>query len=563
MGMMRTTGMESTEQSYLGEIVSTPSTWKLKITKAQFIAIYGVQIDASIFERDPIDDEDFINNFLASKLWRLNNLYTITDKDANPVIFNMNYAQHKVYAASLAHARLLILKSRQQGISTLWLVSFFDDTMTIPHLKSGLMAQGEAEASTLLERIKFAWEELDPEIKSFFDILLVKDNTSELAFSTKATLFIRNSFRSTTLQRLHISEYGKIANANPKRALETKTGTLQAIKPGNTCVIESTAEGDNDFKHMWDKSVIIKSKLESFGGKYPPKAFQPLFLSWLEDPDCRSDVYHEPTTKQAEYFESLEAHLDITVTPEQKNFWIGQYEELGDLIYQEYPATPEEAFTKVNDGSYYGTLFKQHVTNKGRIKDNLYDPNLEVFVAMDLGVNDYFTLVFFQKWKNEWRIIDEYYNTGEGLAHYVDVINKTGYNIEALICPHDIAVQELGSGQSRLAVLRRLTSTPVLVLPKSSVADGIESVRGIIPHLWVDSKCKYIIGCFTNYSKEWDTIRQVWKNSPLHDKWSHGADVVRYMATNAKARIGSKFKVENSRRQSGRFESDVVDGMSM
>ena len=58
-------------------------------------------------------------NNLSNQLWRLNHLYTIIDTRAQMCVFQMNEAQLKVYAQLLKHNRLLILKSRQQGISTL------------------------------------------------------------------------------------------------------------------------------------------------------------------------------------------------------------------------------------------------------------------------------------------------------------------------------------------------------------------------------------------------------------------------------------------------------------
>ncbi|MGY2498704.1 hypothetical protein ACW4UO_30035, partial [Klebsiella pneumoniae] len=108
---------------------------------------------------------------------------------------------------------------------------------------------------TLLERTKFLWDKLDPDIKAYLNRSLEKDNAKSFTFNNHSQIFIRVSFRSTTLQRLHISEFGKIANHSPKKAKEVKTGTLQALAVGNTGVIESTAEGRNMFKEMWDASV--------------------------------------------------------------------------------------------------------------------------------------------------------------------------------------------------------------------------------------------------------------------------------------------------------------------
>lgn len=249
----------------------------LRISKEEFLEIYqGLPICqyVDLFYSEPQNDLDYVTNFLTSKLWRLNNVYTIVDKYGARVTFSMNRAQHIVYAESLRHPRIIILKSRQQGISTLWLVSFFDDTVCNNDYSVGLMAQGLDEAERLLERTKILWSELNPHIKEYIGVQLGKDNTKEFSLSNGSSIFIRTSFRSTTLQRLHISEMGKIANKNPEKAKETKTGTLQALAQGNTGVVESTAEGDNMFKEMWDNAV-------KYSGEKTPKDFSPIFLSWM------------------------------------------------------------------------------------------------------------------------------------------------------------------------------------------------------------------------------------------------------------------------------------------
>ena len=212
------------------------------VTKDQFHSMFPNHSYAwELLSTKPKDAEEFFYKYLPSKLWRLNNLYSIIDKAGDPIPFVMNRAQLYVYSKSLEHSRLIILKSRQQGISTLWLISYIDDLITLSNYNCGLMAQGKDEAGTLLERLKHTWNTLDGEIKEFFGLRVLKDNSQEFKLSNNSTMFIRTSFRSATLQRLHISELGKIANKYPERAKETKTGTLQALAPGNTGVIESTA----------------------------------------------------------------------------------------------------------------------------------------------------------------------------------------------------------------------------------------------------------------------------------------------------------------------------------
>lgn len=484
-----------------------------------------------------ISKQQFEAQYLTSKLWRLNNIYTIIGKDGEPCTFRMNVAQHRAYAASRQHPRIIILKSRQQGISTLWLVSYFDDAIFQPNYNLGLMAQGADEAATLLERAKFLWDKLSDDIKVFLNINLTKDNSKEFSFTNESKIFIRVSFRSATLQRLHISEFGKIANQYPKRARETKTGTLQALGKGNTGVIESTAEGINDFKDMWDKAEIA---LHS--GTMSWKDFYPVFLPWFRDPDCIEPVNQAIDQEASDYFIKLEKETDYKLTREQKNFWIAQRRELEGDIYQEYPATPAEAFSASKNGSYWSKAFTDKVVHAGKVRPSIYDPNLPVDVYFDLGVDDYMVLGFTQWWRGEWRIIDEYFNEGYGLKHYIDEINDRDYNIRALRFPHDIAVRELsrsdGAGRavSREQSVREILRAEGLpwqihTLAKGSVADGIEAVRRMIPNLVIDVRCTYLMSCFHKYSKDWDDKLGVWKKTPRHDEYSHGADVLRGIAS--------------------------------
>jgi hypothetical protein len=514
----------------------------LSISEPIFNELYPDLVGHYKFFNEPppagISTSEFERLYLSNKLWRLNNVYSIVDKHARPITFVMNHAQHIVYAKTRQHPRLIILKSRQQGISTFWLVSYFDDAIWAPFMNVGLMAQGNDEAATLLERAKFLWDSLDDSVKQFADVRLEKDNTKVFSFSNKSTMFIRVSFRSTTLQRLHVSEMGKIANNYPKRAKEVKTGTLQALAPGNTGVIESTAEGKNMFKAMWDASIIsLKS------GQMAPKDFYPIFLSWLNDPDCVSDipqVIHEVARK---YFEDLETATGYELTEQQKNFWIIQYRELGADVLQEYPGTPEEAFTASRDGTYYSKLFNSKVVRLNGVIPDLHDKNLHTDVYVDLGVDDYFVLVFVQWYKNKWRVVGEYYNNGYSLAHYMDYIRDSEFDVRAVRFPHDVRVRELGSSsgggraKSRYDVVMEYKKLNNLawridVLPRTSVENGIEAVRRIIPHLVIDAKCTYLISCFLNYSKEWDEKLQCWKTTPLHNQYSHGADAMRQLAGN-------------------------------
>lgn len=483
------------------------------------------QANIDLFHHMPETDEELISNFLPSKLWRLNNLYTIVDKLGKKRKFILNRSQFKTYSSKLQHPRIIILKSRQQGISTLFLIDFFDDLITLPDLSVGMMAQDKPAAQKLLERVKVLHDGLHPAIIAFLNLEKVKDNTEEIGYSNGSTMYIRTSFRSTTLQRLHVSEYGKIAKMYPEKIAELKAGTLQAIAQGNTVVIESTAEGKNDFKLQWDKATRVQN--------ITPLDFKPVFLSWMEDPDCVLG-FEKPIPEWAiKYFDDLEVHL----TNEQKWFWIAKWEELQESsvssdIYQEYPSTPDEAFKVDVEGSYYS---KQRLAmlKSNRIGRVDYVPNQKVIVSFDIGVDDYTAMIFAQVINDECYIIDEYASNNEGLEHYLDIMTaltqRKGYSYGEIFMPHDVEVREWSSGKTRLEKLRSYGIKP-RVIKRTAIADGIEAVRQLLPKSRISSSCTGLLDAIQNYRKQYDQKLQMYLDKPLHDEHSHFADSLRYLA---------------------------------
>lgn len=508
---------------------------KTKITKEEFYNIFEAQPKEKIdkfwwlLNTKPKDIQDLKQNFLPSKLWRLNNLYTITDKWSNRVKFRMNRAQFKVYANLLIHSRLIILKSRQQGISTFFLIHFFDDAVTKKDRNCGLMAQDAPAASVLLERTRNALVDLHPVYKKIFKLKLTKDNTGQITFKNRSNIYIKTSFRSATLQGLHISELAKIAKVDPQKANETITGSLQALAPGNIGVIESTAEGKNKFYDFWETAV----KNYQYGnGSLASKDFMPMFLPWTEDPDCVESTDLPITEEASDYFNQIQKVNGITLSRQQKNFWIMQYRELKEDIHREYPATPEEAFMASKDGSYWAANFTKNVLNKGNIKEELYDMNLKLYVAMDIGTA-YTSLGFFQYYKGQLRIVDEYCNVNKTLEHYAKYLleYKKTRELALPILPHDALVKDFSApdDMNRQQILQRNYGISTIILPKSSLEAGIQNVIELMPRMYIDRKCKYLIDCITNYSKKWDEKNQLWLDEPTKSHFNHGADTIRYI----------------------------------
>lgn len=466
---------------------------------------------------------------IASREWRLNNLYTILDKNSVKKILKLNSAQTLVLLGK-GHRKKLILKTRQQGISTGYLANALDNCIFKDNYQAGVQSYGNTESKKLADKVRLMWTEFDPVIKKLLGLSLVSDNSNGMTFSNGSVLRIGN-FRGDTLNSLHVSELAKISAKYPEKAQELKTGAFEAVGQDNDITIETTSEGPIGlFYEMWVKAEVHKAKGLPLG----PFDFEPVFISWVIDTDCRISIPQHISYEMEKYFTHLESVYNIKLSSPQKWWYVSKLNSLGKQDMQkEYPSTPEEAFMAVKEGAYYSQLFRDHVLVKNRLIANLYDPNLPVKVAFDLGMNDTMVIIFFQIFNRELRIIDEYHNSGEAISHYTGVLqDKTkilGYKYEDPInLPHDARVRELSNGKSRLEVFKQL-GCRCRVLPKIEVHTGIAVVREWIQLMYVDSSLDYIIKTFQNYSKQRNSSTGTWSNTPLHDEWSNPADAIRYM----------------------------------
>jgi phage terminase large subunit len=194
-----------------------------------------------------------------------------------------------------------------------------------------------------------------------------------------------------------------------------------------------------------------------------------------------------------------------------------------DQYAQEFECSFEAALP----GAYYGRLMRE-AEEDGRICAVPHDPAAQVQTWWDLGIGDATAIWFAQRVGKEIHLIDYYEQVGEGLAHYAHIIQEKAkrgnWNMDVDVVPHDAEARELGTGKSRVEVMKSLGLNPK-VNKRESVGERIEAARNFIPRCWFDeSKCARGIEALRQYHQEWDDKRQCYKNNPLHDWTSHAAD---------------------------------------
>jgi hypothetical protein len=81
-------------------------------------------------------------NVRSGRLWRLNNLYQITDRNGRRVTFTMNSAQEALYRAM--HRQNVILKARQRGFTTFIQLFMLDACLFNLDIRAGTIAHTPA-----------------------------------------------------------------------------------------------------------------------------------------------------------------------------------------------------------------------------------------------------------------------------------------------------------------------------------------------------------------------------------------------------------------------------------
>lgn len=470
---------------------------------------------------------------IASRDWRLNNLYKIQDENGDVVTFRMKPAQQKFYEN--LHYLNTILKGRQLGFTTLIQILMLDTALFEPNRSVGTVAHKLDAAKKIFKtKVKFPYDNLPEEIKQMVSV--VQSSEGAMEFSNGSTFFVDSSLRSGTYQMLHISEYGALCAFDPERANEVKTGALNTVHAGQMITIESTAKGKAGHFYQLCKNSWHQTGKEVLGPMQPRFHFFP----WFDEPSYSIEGDFTIASHYREYFKKLEKEYGIKLKQGQKN-WYAQKADLmvneereddkvGDMR-QEFPSYPEEAFEAAVEGAYFIRQLNVLKTQE-RITDIPHDPSYPVDTFWDIGHNDATAIWFFQNIRGKHCFIDYYENSGEFAPFYANILKLRGphnggitYNYGTHYLPHD-ANSDTFAGEGPFKTLKALQIGKISVGKRvKDKGHAIEPARRKLPTVWFDaSNCAEGLSRLGSYRKEWDQKRGIWKDKPVHDHNSNGAD---------------------------------------
>lgn len=283
--------------------------------------------------------------------------FVIVNKNAETVPFFLNDVQRDFLeklkqavkdfeAGRRNHVRFLILKGRQQGFTSV--ITAFQLAHTIIKKNfSGMTVSHDSESTNTIfeDKARYPYRQLPEQIKPVEQY----NNRKELQFENLnskwriATAGVDDIGRSKTLNFFHGSEVAFWDSISKILA-----GLGQAIAKKSIVILETTANGYNEFKEMWDEAVRGNS------------IYVPLFYEWWRTPEYRLVFENEKIEREfkhavqyrhgykgvdADFFEKLYSlKKDVGLDWKQLYWYFNKRLELKELLEQEYPCTPEEAF---------------------------------------------------------------------------------------------------------------------------------------------------------------------------------------------------------------------------
>lgn len=275
----------------------------------------------------------------ADVWWLIERYIKIDTKEGDIVAFELNDAQIALYKELCLQRRrgermrINILKARQLGMSTFIAALYIILTLLVPGQRAVVVADIAENAKKIFEKYQFMYQSLPQWIK---DVIPLKaDNAHELVVaygarksSIRVVTVGDHAGRGTTCQYLHLSEVAFWKDI--KSVIKSLNQTVSTKNAYSIIIYETTANGVNEYKNMYDNAV---------GGN---SSFKAVFYPWFLDKDYRMD-YNGFKLMPHEEKLVKELHLDLQQIAWYR-FKLNEME--GDLnsLKQEYPSTPLEAF---------------------------------------------------------------------------------------------------------------------------------------------------------------------------------------------------------------------------
>ena len=253
----------------------------------------------SAFAEDEYSPQNILElkRCMADQIYFMENYIKVTHPVLGAVPFKLYEYQHEMINAMHNHRSTILLCSRQMGKTTLaamyilWFALFNKDKKCV------IASKQMSHATEIMDRIKFAYEELPSWIKAgckFYNRTSIEfDNGSKI----KCEATSPRTGRGESLAILFIDE---IAHISTKIQNEMWASLTPALSTGGKFILTSTPNGDTDlFATLWR------------GANSKTNSFQPVEILWNRHPDRGQEYYDDMKGKLGELMvrQELDCHF--------------------------------------------------------------------------------------------------------------------------------------------------------------------------------------------------------------------------------------------------------------
>ncbi len=504
---------------------------------------------------EPLTKEELESfaKLIASKEWRLRNLYLILDEEGNMKPLAMRPEQETFLRER--HSLNFVPKARKLGMSTIILLDYLDDCVFNPNRSCGHIDLKDVDAHDKLQIARFAWlngpNHPDENIAGLWRIIheenpLVGDSAGALEWSNGSRQTAGVSYTGKTPQKLHVSEYGPIAAQFPKKAAEIKRGSMNAVPITGTQDVETTMEGGR-FGECYH---IFKIGLKAAGGPLTALDWKIHFFPWQNHPSYRLPGHVPREADTIKYFKEIRERHGIDIPLDRQAWFEVKKRTQGEDMFQQFPTIVEECDMAVVAGQILTGM--TGLRNKGRIREFEKEANLPLFTFWDLGASDNSAGWLIQPCGKDDNWLDWTAGEGMGAKGVADVIhaweNRHGAILHHFV-PHDARITDKGSGKTYLAQLIEagVPAHRVTVVNRTpDVWVGINELRALLPRAYFHARTDVDlrsetgasipsgVGRLEGYRRTPQTAAGAIRVMPFPDICAHTADAAR---TYAEARM--------------------------
>lgn len=235
------------------------------------------------------------------------------------------------------------------------------------------------------------------------------------------------------------------------------------------------------------------------------------------------------------FAQRLSAYDTGTLTAEQlaaeKQAYIDDYgvDQGTSLFEQEYECSFDAALM----GAIWARELRE-LDQAARVCAVPYDPDHLVHTAWDLGFSDDTAIWWFQVINGQIRVLSYFGASGLEPDDYFGIVRDKPYKYGIHWLPHDAKAKTLaakGKSIEEMAWAALGGMKHVRIVPSLSVQDGIQAARVMLKKTWFDqSETEEGREALSQYQREWDDDKKMFKDAPRHDWTSHASDGFRMMA---------------------------------